>query len=78
MNNFKATDLLCHQRPGFCRGDTLLRASYKPDEFGDIIAVKIITVDTETPKDYSTLKKATQFTFFISTSLAFGVTPRIS
>ena len=55
MNNCKATDLLCRQRPDFCRDDTLLRASYKPDEFGNFRAVKITTVDTETPKEYCTL-----------------------
>lgn len=55
MNNYKATDSLCHQRPDFCRDDTLLRASCKPDEFGDFQAVKITSVDTETSKDYSTL-----------------------
>ena len=78
MNNCKVTDSLCRQRPDFCRDDTLLRASCKPDEFGDFKAVKNTTVDNETSKDYSTPRKATQFTFFISTSLAFGVTPRIS
>lgn len=55
MNNCKATDSLCRQRPDFCRDDTLLRASCKPDEFDDFKAVKITTVDKETSKDYSTL-----------------------
>jgi len=55
MNNCKATDSLCRQRPDFCRDDTLSRASCKPDEFDDFKAVKITTVDKETSKDYSTL-----------------------